>query len=142
MVIHVDLRIGTLILVVSTLLLAACDTKNPIYTIKRPSFKIDEEKYGDVINREASSPGELIRKGAIDTYESEYFIALEHKAIAQSSSGAWGWSENRATPDSAIDQALKFCRKSNHQPQIPCKIVNIDGFWAADFYREKKLDLR
>jgi len=129
-------------LLMTALLLAACDTKEPIYTIKRPSYKLDDEKYADVINREASSPGDLIRKRAFDTYELEYFIAMEHKAIAQSSSGAWGWSENRATPDSAIGRALELCRKTNHQPEKPCKIVNIDGFWVADFYRKRKLDLR
>ncbi|MCP4764902.1 MAG: hypothetical protein GY875_01380 [Gammaproteobacteria bacterium] len=134
-------RMRILFLLMTTLLLAACDTKEPIYTIKRPSFQLDDEKYADAINREASSPGDLIRKGASDTYELEYFIAMEHKAIAQSKSGAWGWSENRATPDSAIDRALELCRKTNHQPEKPCKIVNIDGFWAADFYRERKFDL-
>ncbi len=126
---------------ITALLLAACDTKEPVYTNKRPSYKLDDEKYAGLINREASSPGDLISKGAYHTYELEYFIAMEHKAIAQSNSGAWGWSENRATPDSAIDRALELCRKSNHQLEKPCKIVNIDGFWTADFYRKRKLDL-
>jgi hypothetical protein len=135
-----------LLILITALLLGACESKNysidDIYTVKRPSFKIDEEKYGDVVNREASSPGDLIRKEAIYTYEQEYFVALEHKAIAQSNSGAWGWSENRTTPKSAIDRALELCRKTNHQAERPCKIINIDGFWAADFYRQRRLDLR
>jgi hypothetical protein len=126
------------------LILTACEelgSELDSYTVKRPSFKIDEEKYGDVINREASSPGDLIRKPASDTYDLEYFVALDHKAIAQSDSGAWGWSENRSTPDSAIDRALELCRKTNHQPERPCRIVNIDGFWAADFYRKRAIRL-
>lgn len=124
----------------TTLLLAACDTKDPIYTNKRPSFKLDDEKYADLINHEASSPGDLISKGAYNTYELEYFLAREHKAIAQSNSGAWGWSENLATPDSAIDRALELCRKTNNLPEKPCRIVNIDDFWAADFNAKRKLD--
>lgn len=135
-------RMRTLLILITALLLTSCDTKDPVYTNKRPSFELDEEKYGDVINREASSPGDLIRKRAIDIYQLEYFIAMEHTAIAQSKSGAWGWSENRATPNSAIDRALELCRNMNHQPEKPCKIVNVDGFWVADFYRKRKLDLR
>jgi hypothetical protein len=133
-----------LLILITALPLTACDTKNTsiedLFTAKRPSFEIDEDQYGDVINREASSPGYLIRKRAFDVYELEYFLALDHKAIVQSNSGAWGWSEDRATPDSAIDLALNLCRKTNHQPEKPCKIVNIDGFWAADYYRKRKLD--
>ena len=85
---------ASLLLMLAVVILAACDTKEPIYKIKRPSFKIDEAWYGDDIDRKAESPGHLIRKGAFDTYELEYFIAMEHKAIAQSSSGAWGWSKH------------------------------------------------
>ncbi len=131
-----------LFILIVTLKLTACEqlgSEFDFYTVKRPAFEIDEDKYGDVIKREASSPGDLIRKQAQDVYDQEYFAALEHKAIVQSDSGAWGWSENRATPDSAIERAFELCRKTNHQPEKPCKIVNIDGFWAADFYRKRKI---
>jgi hypothetical protein len=123
--------------------MAACDSKefslDELFTIDRPSFDLDTEKYGDFINRDASSPGYLIRKRALEVYELDYNIAKEHKAIAQSDSGAWGWSKDWATPNSALDRALELCEKTNHQPHRPCKIVNVDGYWAADFFREKKL---
>ena len=134
-------RYRLLYLLPLALALFACDNKeiDIKYQVKRPTFKIDEEKYGDLINHNAESPGDLIRKRAFDTYELEYFIAMEHKAIAQSSSGAWGWSKDHDSPDEAMDRALELCRKTNHEPEKPCMIVNIDAFWAADFYREKKL---
>ena len=129
-----------LFILITALFLTACEELGSdldFYTVKRPSYKIDEDKYGDVINREASSPGALIRKRASEVYDLEYFVAMGHKAIAQSDSGAWGWSEDWGTPDSAIDRALELCRKTNHQPERPCKIINIDGFWATDFYKNK-----
>jgi hypothetical protein len=111
------------------LLLAACETP-------RPSFELDMEKYADVIEREASSPGDLIRKQAIDTNERDYALADRHKAIAQSRSGAWSWSQGRETPEAAIDEALQKCRRQNrrHEAERPCKLIKVDVYWASEFF--------
>jgi hypothetical protein len=82
--------------VLAVMLLAACETP-------RPAFDIDMVRYGELIEREAASPGDLIRKQAIDTNERAYALADRHKAIAQSRSGAWSWSEGHETPEAAID---------------------------------------
>jgi len=127
-------------------LLVACESNKTVsdfYTIKRPSYKIDTEKYAGLINREASGPGYIIRKRAADVYELQYFRATEHMAFAQSDSGAWGWSENRASPESAMDRALEKCERTNGrwQQEQPCQVINIDGFWITDFFRKRKIDL-
>jgi hypothetical protein len=118
-----------LFLAIAGLLLAACETP-------RPAFGIDMVKYADVIEREAASPGDLIRKQAIDTNERAYALAKAHKAIAQSRSGAWSWSQGHASPEAAIDEALQECRQQNqrHEEERPCKLIRVDVYWAAEFF--------
>ena len=112
-----------------TILFSACALENP------PRFSIDPVKYADLIERSVSSPGYLIRPDAIRFYSLEFTLVKNHKAIAQSSAGAWGWSQGLVTQEFAIDQALENCRKGNrrHQIEQPCKIINVDGYWASVF---------
>lgn len=117
-----------ILLMAIALLLAACETK-------RPSFEIDSVKYGEMVNRDATSPGILIRKRAIRVFHQDYFVARKHKAIAQSSSGAWGWTANHRTVTQAMDTALASCRERNQANEAgkPCKLVNIDNYWGIEF---------
>ncbi len=115
--------------VLAAMLLAACETP-------RPAFGIDMAKYGDLIERDAASPGDLIRKQAIDTDKGAYAMADRHKAIAQSRSGAWSWSEGHDSPEAAIDEALQKCRQQNkrHEAERPCKLIKVDVYWASEFF--------
>jgi len=118
-----------LFVLLAVLPLAACETP-------RPSFAIDMAKYGDLIEREAASPGDLIRKQAIDTDKGAYAMADRHKAIAQSRSGAWDWSQGHASPEAAIDEALQRCRRQNqrHEAERPCRLIKVDVYWASEFF--------
>lgn len=110
------------------LLLAACETA-------RPPFKIDNEKYGGMVDRKADSAGVLISKRANDVYELQYFTAQNNKAIAQSRNGTWSWTKNQPNADLAMDDALASCRERNqsHEDSAPCQLVNVNGFWIAEF---------
>ena len=110
------------------LLLVACEAS-------RPPFKLDDERYGGVVDRRAESPGTLIRKRAADVYELEYFRAEDHKAIAQSRNGTWSWARERVSPEAAMDDALAKCRKLNGDDELnqPCQVVNVNGYWIAEF---------
>jgi hypothetical protein len=122
-------NIQILLMATSLLLPAACETK-------RPPFEIDNTKYGELVNHDATTPGILIQKRAIRVFHQNYFVARNHKAMAQSSSGAWGWSENHRTLDRAMDAALVSCRERNRADEAskPCKLVIIDSYWGAEFY--------
>ena len=107
-------------------LLAGC-------VLKVPQIELDGTKYGQVIDNDASSPATLIRKPALDIYDLKYNLARKHKAIAQSRSGAWAWTYRHATLEEALDRALELCRDRNgsDEQQQPCKLVNVDGWWAS-----------
>ena len=115
-------------IVLCGLLLAACEAS-------RPPFKLDNERYGGVVDRRADSPGTLISKRAADIYELEYFRATDHKAIVQSRNGSWSWTHGQSTPEAAMDEALEKCRKLNGDKEFsePCEVVNVNGFWIAEF---------
>jgi hypothetical protein len=114
---------------IAAVLLVSCVTP-------RPPYEIDTTRYADVIARDAASPGDLIRKPAIQAFETDYFFADRHKAIAQSVNGNWGWSQGQPTPEAAIDRALEACRENNRsrQAEAPCKLVIVDVYWAAEFF--------
>ena len=115
----------------SIALLSACGL------LTLPQLDIDYPKYAEVIDGNASGPGSLIRKRALDVYELEYFIAPNHKAIAQSRSGAWAWTRDQPSVEAAIDRALELCRNGNgsQERKQPCKLVNIDSYWGSEIPR-------
>lgn len=120
-------RLITFVIAVLCMLPAGC-------VLKEPQIKLDTAKYGDVIDVDASSPGVLIRRPARDVYDLKYFLARNHKAIAQSRSGAWAWTHRHATLEEALDRALELCRDRNgaDEKQQPCKLVNVDSWWASE----------
>ena len=115
----------------SLLLLAACE-------LKQPPFELDNDKYAGAIDHKAASPGTLMRKQTNDIYELKYQLARNHRAIVQSTSGAWGWSRNQSSVDAAIDRALEVCRKNNqsHEDSKPCQLVNLNGYWMANYSKK------
>ena len=118
-----------------SLFLLACAVALAACEVSRPPFKIDYAQYGGVVDRRADSPGTLIAKRAADVYELEYFRARDHKAIAQSRNGIWGWTRDQSSVEAAMDDALAKCRQRNTagEADAPCKVVNVNGYWVASF---------
>ena len=122
-----NLRIKHLLIILGCSLITACADKVP-------QIDLDSTKYGPVIDQGAETPGTLIRKQAQQTYDLEYTTAKNYRAIAQSTTGAWGWAQKQPTLEAAVDQALAECRKQNHnrESEKPCLLVNVNGWWTAD----------
>ena len=89
--------------------------------------------YASLINREAASDRELASVGAKDAFRQTYAAAAKHKAFAQSTTGAWGYSYEYLDEVKAIEKALEKCREYNTlDSKYPCKIINLNGVWAAE----------
>ena len=86
------------------------------------------------IYHENTAEGEamLMRNEALEVYRTSYKDAQFHKAIAQSDSGHWAWSFNKASPEHAINSANIACQSFNkeHEIHYPCKVINVDGKWV------------
>lgn len=111
-----------------TLLSSACTVTPP------PIEEIDVTNYRDSLNTNASDIGSLILNDAVTSYNNQYQKARYHKAFAQSKSGAWAWHQNFANIESLIESTLELCDKHNSKSATkPCKIININGYWASEF---------
>ena len=99
----------------------------------RLDFEIDEARYAGLIDQQATSPGTLISKRAIDEHDHIYFLLKNERAFAQSTSGAWGWTHGRDNIEDAMDEAVAVCRQRNrrNEAERPCQIVNINGYWTG-----------
>ena len=73
----------------------------------------------------------IITKDALESYNEKYLAAPEHKAFAQSLSGAWNWKSNRTSLAHAKTSALVGCQKNNTKNEglYPWEIINADGVW-------------
>ena len=120
-------RFKLILIALACVLISAC-------TGQTSPFDLDSTKYGDVIDRDAKSPGTLIQKRAAQVYDLDYTVGVNNRAMAQSTSGAWGWTHREKTLEAALDRALELCRSRNsrNEAEAPCKIVNVNGWWAAN----------
>lgn len=127
----ISTNLKRLLISIFVLSLSACEAS-------RPPFKIDNEKYGNLVDRKAGSPGVLIGKRANDIYETQYFVAQNNKAIAQARNGTWSWTHNQVTVEAAMDAALAQCqdRNKSSEDDTPCQLVNINGFWLSEFSKK------
>lgn len=82
----------------------------------------------------ATSEASIMTNQGLRSFREQYVNATEHKAFAQSDSGAWSWKSNRTTREYAIRNALIDCQKQNkrHEEEYPCKIINVDGKWVGE----------
>jgi len=73
----------------------------------------------------------LMSNKALKSFKTDYAKASNHKAFAQSVSGAWNWKSNRTTKEHAITSALIGCQRNNKKSEdlYPCKVINVDGEW-------------
>lgn len=78
-----------------------------------------------------SGVSSIITNEALASYNDKYSSAANHKAFAQSLSGAWSWRSDRTSVDHAKRSALINCQRSNQENEdsYPCEIININGFW-------------
>lgn len=74
----------------------------------------------------------IISKKALESFNTEYLEAPEHKAFAQSISGAWSWKSNRTSVEHAKTSALIGCQRNNKRSEdlYPCKIIHINDQWV------------
>jgi hypothetical protein len=68
-------------------------------------------------------------RDAVEAYR-KYLAASEHRAFA-TSGAAWGWVFNRASPATAVEDALAECGKYRRGHHPPCEIVSVDGLEPA-----------
>ena len=105
------------------LLLGACAS-----TTKSPSVDNVPSLFDDVpIKKE-----QLIAADALIALKQKYKKSQNNKAIAQSQSGAWGYTFNQPSEQNASEGALKWCRKYNerHETLSPCEVININDQWV------------
>ncbi len=71
----------------------------------------------------------IIRKPALNYYLTTYTEAKEHKAFAQSSSGAWAGRVYNTSIETAKLNALVACQGNNekHEKNYPCAIIDENG---------------
>ncbi|MEZ5492087.1 MAG: hypothetical protein R3F50_17515 [Gammaproteobacteria bacterium] len=76
--------------------------------------------------------GQIISSKALISYLNEYRLASEHKAFAQSHTGAWSWKSSKLSQDDATSKALAGCRRNNYkyEDQYPCRIFNVNDRWT------------
>lgn len=71
----------------------------------------------------------IISNDAKKAFISEYSIAEENKAFAQSPGGAWAYSAGKYTLESAKLKALERCNGYLSQDDKPCKVINENDKW-------------
>ena len=99
-------RLKLLFIILSCVLISACAAQTS-------PFVLDRATYAGVIDSGAESHGTLIRKRAREVYDLNYTVGVNHRAIAQSTTGVWGWTQKQPTLDMALDRALELCRNRN-----------------------------
>jgi len=84
-----------------------------------------------IYSNDKSGIESLMSNKALESFNTDYAKATNHKAFAQSVSGAWNWKSNRTTKEHAITSALVGCQRNNKKSEdlYPCKVINIDGEW-------------
>lgn len=115
-----------LILAVFTTLFGCAATPQDTKDISSPDRSIT--LYENV----RSGPESIISKKALASFRDKYLAAGEHKAFAQSLSGAWDWKSSRTSVEHAKTSALVGCQKNNRQVEdlYPCRIINVNGEWT------------
>jgi len=73
----------------------------------------------------------IITNKALRFFNSKYKKAKQHKAFAQSESGAWASRANQTGVEHAKKSVLIKCQKLNieHENSYPCIIININNEW-------------
>jgi hypothetical protein len=74
----------------------------------------------------------FVTRRAYNIYVHRYEDAEEHKAIAQSDSGAWAWTANHSTATEAAEVVLDRCTTRNEKAKSaqPCEITILDEQWS------------
>jgi uncharacterized membrane protein YhaH (DUF805 family) len=78
--------------------------------------------------RAASLPG----VPAQAAFNEGYLTAPSHKAFAVSPAGGWGWIAGRSSQHDAVRGALDACEARRPAYTGPCRLVNVDGYWAPN----------
>ncbi len=79
---------------------------------------------------DAELSGTIKSSSARHVYRDAYWSAKTHKAFAVSDGGAYAWSGDNATTETARSQALEKCEQARESYSAPCAIVDVDGEWA------------
>lgn len=76
---------------------------------------------------------QLISAEALIALKQKYEKSQNNKAIAQSQSGAWGFTVNQDSELKASEEALTWCQKYNkrHESLFPCHVINLNGQWLS-----------
>lgn len=75
---------------------------------------------------------EIIRtKDAFKSFQKEYLHQKDHKAFAQSQTGAWAWRAERTTREFAIEDAVNACNNYLEANEPRCVVIHVNKEWVA-----------
>lgn len=92
----------------------------------KDGVRIDKTSEETSLARYAAS-NFLRSRSAIKEYIEKYDSAQDHKAFAQSSLHAWGWSAGHSTINEAKEAALNNCNARVDAEEPPCVVFEVDG---------------
>jgi hypothetical protein len=72
---------------------------------------------------------QLKTEAARDAYKRQYGNMLDHRAFAQSPTGAWYFSAYEQSRESAAARALAGCNAQVPRGGAPCVVINVNGEW-------------
>ena len=129
-----DILIMKTLLIAGLLVLGGCASTS---FEQPPMDRLAFEQYQNSFNREAKNTNIFTRNSIVERFTTGYAKQKYHKAFAFSESGAWAYKTDFVDPAVAIEGALGACKINNvrYQDKQPCKIVNLDNYWAADFFK-------
>lgn len=107
--------------------MAGCAAKDKASIKLQP----DSPKNITIYQNDKTGIDSLISNKALASFQTDYANASQHKAFAQSASGAWNWKSNRTSVEHAMTSALIGCQRNNKKSEdlYPCKVINLDGKW-------------
>ncbi len=75
---------------------------------------------------------EIIRtKDALKSFQKEYLHQQNHKAFAQSPTGAWAWRAERTSREFAIEDAVNSCNTYLEATEPRCVVIHVDNEWVT-----------
>lgn len=103
------------------------------------SLPLDE--YAHLFKIPPKNESTLIADKAAIAFNDKYLTRSQHKAFAQSESGAWGFMTARNSTEEAQKAALDLCTKhnTNFNDDFPCEVIHIDNSWIETENRALKI---
>ncbi|WP_158966695.1 hypothetical protein [Paraglaciecola sp. L3A3] len=95
-----------------------------------------ESKVREIFKYVPQEESALISSSAYEEYFNTFKEEVGFKSFAQSENGAWGYSINQVSQNSANQNAVSKCEKNNKAfKSYPCVVINETGSWKEQSNR-------